>query len=249
MVSTWSRGTGSSSGMSRVASMRRRSWPSGRGGAAGPGAHGVARVEDHRAAALHEGVELAHRRLARVRPAGHDRPVEQRDRRRARRAPDRRRSARPAQGRAAAEHLREAGEAGLARVVDLRVAGDDIGEPRHQRRVDARRAIRRLRACGVGRRRATATRRGATSAGRGGAPARRRRPNAAREMPAEPERGERVDEEKRAARAAKSGPRRSTVSAPSSGCDPRAERARSRGPRARSLGAERVDREAPSTGP
>ena len=95
---------------------------------------GVARVEQHGAAALHVGVDEFQRLARRLRRARHDRPVDQRIERElvARRIePDRlagleRGALRQEQG--------EALQAGLADTIDLGIAGDDVGEPCFERR-------------------------------------------------------------------------------------------------------------------
>ncbi len=137
LVSTWSRGTGSSSGMSsddRI--LRSATMPGPRVVAAGAGRRldRVAGVEQHRAALLHIGVD-ARERLARgLRRARHDRPVDQREEGElvARRI-EADRLAGFERG-ALREEQRQALQAGLADAVDLGVAGDDVGEARLQRR-------------------------------------------------------------------------------------------------------------------
>ena len=98
--------------------------------AAGRRQHGVARVEQHGAALLHVGVDARQRGRRRARRARHDRPVDQREERElvARRIePDRLAGF---QRGALREEQREALQAELAEIVDLGVAGDDVGEPR-----------------------------------------------------------------------------------------------------------------------
>ncbi len=100
---------------------------------------GVAGVEQHGAALLHVGVDARRAPSARrLRRARHDRPVDQRkegqfvarDVEADRLAGLRARCAAPRNSVSPAEP-------GLADSVDLGVAGDDIGEPRLQRRLDA----------------------------------------------------------------------------------------------------------------
>ena len=113
--------------------MRRRYCASGLVAPPGRDAQGVAGVEDHRAAALHEGVEAADRKFRRLRPACDDRPVEQRIE--GELVPIRVDADRIArlERRAIGEDVRQAGQARLAGAVDLRIAGDDVGEAGHER--------------------------------------------------------------------------------------------------------------------
>ena len=75
-MTTWSAGTGASSGTSTPASNCRSQRASGVGGPSGRGER-IAGVEDDRAAELHVSGDLGDGLLRRLRSAGHDRPVEQ----------------------------------------------------------------------------------------------------------------------------------------------------------------------------
>ena len=101
--------------------------------AGGGEAAGVARVEEDGAAVLHEGVDLRHRLGGGRRLVGIDRPVDQRvEGKLVGGDVDRRRLARLERG-AVGEIHGKALEAGAAGLVELRVAGHDIGELRLRR--------------------------------------------------------------------------------------------------------------------
>ena len=132
MVSTWSAGTGSSGGMSRRGEHVAQALDGGRaaeGVERGRPFELVARVEQHRAALTHVGVDARHRGGTSASPCPGRSASRSAGRTRARRARDRRRSDRRARARcASARTPRQAGKSGAAGGVDLGVAGDDIGE-------------------------------------------------------------------------------------------------------------------------
>ena len=170
--------------MSRSASMPgERLAPPRPGGAI----DGVAGVEQHGAALLHVGVDAVERVRRRLRRARHDRPVDQREEGElVAREVEADRLAGLERG-ALREEQRQALQAGLADVVDLGVAGDDIGEAglRASTSSRTRRDALARRASGVGAARRVPASNAAPSsdawrARRGGAAARRGRRRAAR---------------------------------------------------------------------
>ena len=116
----------------------------------------VAGIEDDEAALLHEGIDLGERRVRQRLGVFRHRPIEDREEGQvvvvdvdAHRLAGLERGAR-------GEHLAQSGQALAARLVDLRIAGDDISEMGLERSVEvevlaARCRVRRLLRLGLGR--------------------------------------------------------------------------------------------------